>query len=327
MKYFRTPVLGDVFAAADVLTVPARLRLMELLAVPGRAPAVLPRQLTAEPLPTDRDALAAIRSIIEDGLGYRRAIDDGVIAPFTVALVGVEFTPAERDGYDELTAVLAATRAKLIAAGFAPAEPVGDFFAVVARLARGGDQSDAAATARQYLYALQERRRLLAETPAKDEALNDLVPALRACERAIVFTQSIAGAEGAAERIRRCGLQVAAVHSRLTTSERRAILTGFGIGDLQVVAAPQVLDEGIDVPAADLAIVLAASRSRRQMIQRMGRVLRRKPDRRAARFVIVFVVHTIEDPAWGAHEGFLDEVIPNADAVRVFSPGERLEVG
>lgn len=166
-----------------------------------------------------------------------------------------------------------------------------------------------------------------AETPAKDEALDDLVSALRGCERAIVFTQSIAGAESAADRIRRRGIAVAAVHSRLTTSERGAILTGFGVGDLQVVAAPQVLDEGIDVPAADLAIVLAASRSRRQMIQRMGRVLRRKPDDRPARFVIVFVAHTIEDPACGAHEGFLDEVIPHAHAVRVFSPGKRLDVG
>ncbi|MDQ2739414.1 MAG: hypothetical protein M3Y35_12550, partial [Actinomycetota bacterium] len=54
---------------------------------------------------------------------------------------------------------------------------------------------------------------------------------------------------------------------------------------------------------------------------RMGRVLRRKPDGRSAHFVIVFVLGTVEDPALGAHEGFLDEITSVADAVRMFPPG------
>ncbi len=254
-------------------------------------------------------------------MGYRRAIRDGVTAPFTVALLGVEFSPVERAGYDELTAVLSTARAKLIASGLAPAEPVGAFVAAAARLARGGDDTGPRGAARTYLYALQQRRRLLAESPGKFEALDGLVPALLGCDRAITFTQSIAAAESAAARLRNSGLQAEAIHSKLHQAERRAVLTRFGAGELQVVTAPQVLDEGVDVPAADLAVILAASRSRRQMIQRMGRVLRRKPDGRSAHFVIVFVLGTVEDPALGAHEGFLDEITPVADAVRMFPPG------
>ncbi|MEP6561910.1 MAG: DEAD/DEAH box helicase [Nakamurella sp.] len=258
-------------------------------------------------------------------MGYRRAIDDAVIAPFTVDLVGVELSPLERAEYDELTALLSAGWARLIASGLAPAEPVGAFFAAVARLARSGDNSAGATTARQLLYALAERRRLLAETPAKAGALGGLVPALRNCDRAIVFTQSIVGAESAAALLGASGLQVAAIHSQLQSPDRRGLLAGFADGSLQILAAPQVLDEGVDVPAADLAVILAASRSRRQMIQRMGRVLRRKTDGRAARFVIVFVVGTVEDPALGAHEGFLDEIVPVARAVRTFRPGALAE--
>lgn len=254
-------------------------------------------------------------------MGYRRAIDDAVIAPFTVDLVGVELDPSERAEYDELTAALSAAWAKLVSSGWAPAEPVGAFFAAAARLARGGDHSEGAATARKLLYALQERRRLLAETPAKSRALDGLIPDLRNCNRAIVFTQSIVGAQGAAASLRAGGLRVAAIHSGLQQPERRALLAGFGDGSLQVLVAPQVLDEGVDVPAADLAVILAASRSRRQMIQRMGRVLRRKPDGRAARFVVMFVVGTVEDPALGAHEGFLDEIVPVAHAVRTSISG------
>ncbi len=73
------------------------------------------------------------------------------------------------------------------------------------------------------------------------------------------------------------GLRSAVVHSGLTREDRREVLAGFGGGDPDVIAAPRVLDEGVDVPAADLAVIAGASRSRRQMIQRMGRVLRRSP--------------------------------------------------
>ena len=76
----------------------------------------------------------------------------------------------------------------------------------------------------------------------------------------------------------------------------------------------------MDVPAADLAFVLTTSRSRRQLIQRKGRVIRRKLDGRSARIVILCQAGTAEDPAEGAHEDFLDEVLEVAEAVEVFPP-------
>jgi superfamily II DNA or RNA helicase len=76
-----------------------------------------------------------------------------------------------------------------------------------------------------------------------------------------------------------------------------------------------VLDEGVDVPDAELAVVLAAFRTRRQMIQRLGRVLRLKPDGRAATLVIAFAIDTREDPAQGAQEHFLSEVTDVARSI------------
>jgi hypothetical protein len=84
----------------------------------------------------------------------------------------------------------------------------------------------------------------------------------------------------------------------------------------------QVLDEGIDVPAADVAVILASSRTQRQMIQRMGRVLRRKTDGRLARFVVLYVEGSSENPAKGAHGDFLDEITSVAEEVRRFSASD-----
>ena len=63
------------------------------------------------------------------------------------------------------------------------------------------------------------------------------------------------------------------------------------------------------MPDANLGIVMSASRTRRQMIQRMGRILRRKRPGVAARFVIMFAKDTLEDPANRIErDGFLDEI-------------------
>ena len=257
-------------------------------------------------------------------IGYERAIRDGIVAPFIVTLRGVELTNAERAEYDDLTSTLSTAYAQLIASIDLASEAAGAFFAAVARLARG-DRGTATIAARRYLAALQQRRRLLADTTGKAAALDTLLPTLERSERAIVFTQSIAAAERAASRLRLGGLATAAIHSQLEAAERRAVLSHFAGGELRAVTAPQVLDEGVDVPAADLAIILAASRSRRQMIQRMGRVLRRKPDGRVAHLIIVYAAATVEDPALGAHDGFLDEITPVATAVHRIPPGQPLD--
>jgi hypothetical protein len=101
--------------------------------------------------------------------------------------------------------------------------------------------------------------------------------------------------------------------------QRREILDDLRVRRLDAVVAPRVLDEGIDVPDADLGIVMSASRTRRQMIQRMGRILRRKQPGVAARFVIMFAKDTLEDPTQRAErDGFLDEIERIADASGVF---------
>ena len=256
-------------------------------------------------------------------LGYDRAIRDGVVAPFSLALVGVRFSDEERGGYLDLSQRMARAAARLLDQGLVRQSPVAAFFEDVGRLA-GGD-GDAGMLARSYLRSMQERRRLLAETPAKSAALAALGSTLRSAARTLVFTQSIEAAERAAAEVRALGLSAAAIHSGLDGAARRSVLSRFASGAVRVAAAPQVLDEGIDVPSADLAVVLGASRSRRQMIQRMGRVLRTKPDGRLARFVVVFVEDTVEDPAHGAHEGFLGEVTGVADRQERFSSRSRPE--
>jgi superfamily II DNA or RNA helicase len=172
--------------------------------------------------------------------------------------------------------------------------------------------------ARTYLAAFSQKRRILAETEAKVDALEELAPCIHAAARTIVFTETIEAAQSAADILCRAGIATKAIHSQLDKPDRKQVLAAFAAGSLHAITAPKVLDEGIDVPEADLAIIFATSKTRRQMVQRMGRVLRRKKDGRLARFILLYVEGTTEAPENGAHESFLDEITEVADDVRAF---------
>lgn len=251
-------------------------------------------------------------------LGYERALQDGVIARFSAALIGVRFSAAEREEYDEYSEEYRRLRIELVRKHGVTEEPFGEFMKEVQELSEGGHER-ATMSARLFLSVFTKRRRLLAETPAKAEGLRKLVDAIRTANRTLVFTQTIEGAERAAQELEGANISAGVVHSVMPTEERRAVLEMFAGGFLQVVVAPQVLDEGVDVPEADLAVILAASKTRRQMIQRMGRVLRVKEDGRLARFALLYVEGTSEDPDMGAHSDFVEEITDVADSVVRFS--------
>ena len=60
--------------------------------------------------------------------------------------------------------------------------------------------------------------------------------------------------------------------------ERQDALSGFKEGRYNAIVTSKVLDEGVDVPAAELGIILSGTGSSREFIQRLGRLLRPKPD-------------------------------------------------
>ena len=198
-----------------------------------------------------------------------------------------------------------------------PLEPFGDFLAAVAHLAERDAGADGRA-AREYLDAFSKRRQIVAQTSGKYELLGSLAPAIRDADGALVFTETVRAANHAINRLDPL-VSIDVITGSTARAQRREILDDLRVGRLDAVAAPRVLDEGIDVPDANLGIVMSASRTRRQMIQRMGRILRRKRPGIAARFVIMFAQDTLEDPANRIErDGFLDEIERISDATGVF---------
>jgi superfamily II DNA or RNA helicase len=252
-------------------------------------------------------------------IGYRRALREDVICHFKVAFMGVQFSIEERLDYEEQYGKQIKAYQRLRASGEVTLTPMGSFMRDVQRLATSRQKyGPLCNAARTYLACLSRCRQIVAGAGAKGEVIRALRPALEEAQRSILFTDTQDSATSTRETLEDLGLSAGTVDANMSLTERRRVMVEFEEGGIGALTAPKVLDEGVNVPACDLGVVVAASRSRRQMIQRMGRILRRKDDGRQARLVVIFVQGTPEDPARGAHETFLDEVTDAADAVSVF---------
>jgi superfamily II DNA or RNA helicase len=64
-------------------------------------------------------------------------------------------------------------------------------------------------------------------------------------------------------------------------------LEAFGAGTLNVLATSRVLNEGIDLPSADVAVVLSGSQTVREHVQRLGRILRKQDGKQAILYELV----------------------------------------
>lgn len=65
-------------------------------------------------------------------------------------------------------------------------------------------------------------------------------------------------------------------------TERKYIIDQFKQGRYQVLVAIKCLDEGIDIPSASNAIVMASSTNPREYVQRIGRIIRQAPGKTRA---------------------------------------------
>jgi superfamily II DNA or RNA helicase len=142
--------------------------------------------------------------------------------------------------------------------------------------------------ARRALLARQDLLRILGNCQEKFLALDNLLREF-ASERILIFTES----NEVAYRISYEYL-VPCISHETSAAERKHILEGFQAGLYRVIVASKVLNEGVDVPEAKVAIVLGGGSGHREYVQRLGRILRKKEQLQAT-LIEVLVRNTIEE--------------------------------
>jgi superfamily II DNA or RNA helicase len=259
--YLRADELGDrfgfaVFDEAHHLGGEGYRDIARLLAAPARM------GLTATFERPD-----GAHEVVADLLGpvvYERSADDLAgehLAAYDIKRIEVELTAEERETYERnqetFTDYLAQSNLTLRSGS--------DYQELVKR--SGNDPR-----AREALLAKQRAREVMMNAQRKVDCLAELLDRHRE-DRVIVFTAHTDLVYRLSERF-----LIPAITHETGASERSEILDRFRRGTYSRVVTANVLDEGVDVPDANVAVLLSGSGSEREFTQRLGRILRPKSD-------------------------------------------------
>lgn len=131
------------------------------------------------------------------------------------------------------------------------------------------------------LRAYREQKRIVQAASGKFKLLEDLLNR-HAGDRCLIFTADNATVYAIARRY-----LIPAMTNQTKPKERKAILAKFHSGEYNAVVTCQVLNEGVDVPAAGVGIVMGGTGSATENVQRLGRILRKHGDKQAVLYEVI----------------------------------------
>jgi superfamily II DNA or RNA helicase len=235
--------------------------------------ALAPFRLGLTATPERADGLDASLTALVGPTVYRRDIGElagEYLAEYETERVEVELSPEEREEHDAERAIY---REFLGKNAIIMSSPRG-FSEFIMRASRSTE-------GRRAMRAYRRQRELAFAATAKLAYLEHLFNTHRN-DRMLVFTQDNATAHLVARRY-----LVPIITHQTKVTERSSILAAFAAGTYGAVVTSKVLNEGVDVPDANVAVVLSGSGSVREHVQRLGRVLRQREGKRAVLYEIV----------------------------------------
>jgi superfamily II DNA or RNA helicase len=192
---------------------------------------------------------------------YGEALADHVITPFALTNIRVPLTDDEQGQYDLYTRRL---------------------IPLFRQRERGEQDVDD-----RLSRVLRDRARVSTGAQLRIPAAIKILESHRQV-RAIVFHEHIAAADAIAHLLNERGHRAAVYHSGIGPHLRQDNLRRFRRGLIDVLVTCRALDEGINVPDASLAVIVASTASTRQRIQRLGRVLRPAPGKSSAQVYTIY---------------------------------------
>jgi superfamily II DNA or RNA helicase len=126
-------------------------------------------------------------------------------------------------------------------------------------------------TAREALLARNKAMNVALNSRAKIEELREILAENKGA-KTIIFTQHNSLVHEISDKF-----LIPLITHKTIKEERQDVLKGFKEGRYMAIVTSKVLDEGVDIPDAELGVILSGTGSAREFIQRLGRLLRPNP--------------------------------------------------
>jgi superfamily II DNA or RNA helicase len=235
--------------------------------------AIAPFRLGLTATPERADGRDSLYPELVGPIVYRKEIVElsgDYLADYVTERIVVDLAPAERAEYEAARAIY---RGFVVDHGIRMAAPDGwaRFIMESARSPQG----------RAAMAAFRRQRQLALCAPAKLEYVEHLLGRHKD-EPILVFTQDNATCYEVSRRF-----LVPAITHQTKVRERGELLRGLAAGRYAALATSKVLNEGVDIPEASVAVVLSGSGSVREHVQRLGRILRARDGKRAILYELV----------------------------------------
>lgn len=211
---------------------------------------------------------------------YRYTFDDAAagknIRSFVCFHISLSFSPEESSIYQDLSDRL--THVSDVLLKQCPSLGKLDntrYFHALKHLVRSAESPRISQLAKAVLSLTYQRKSVVYNADARIPCTLHLIQQLDPLSRIIIFGERIEQADRLYEQLNRTfPNQVVRCHSQMEADARKAALNRYRNGESHILITCRALDEGFDIPSANVGIVLSSSSVERQRIQRLGRILR-----------------------------------------------------
>lgn len=190
-----------------------------------------------------RDVLVPALGSVIFTYDYADALRDGVIVPFDVKNVVFELEHDRQVEYDKLSKAIARS------------------------ISQHGADAD------ETIALFLKRSRVLNLSINRIRLALKLVGANRG-KRTLIFHEDIEACELIHGVLAENEIKSGVYHSKMALRAKASVLSRYRKGEIDVLVTCRALDEGFNVPETEIGIIAASTATRRQRIQRLGRVVR-----------------------------------------------------
>ncbi len=223
------------------------------------------------------------------------AVEDMVISRFGIYNISISLSGGEMDEYaelcDKITLAMQYMYKNYESIMKRPDIPITEKIRLIERMNLPGQDS----RVEGFKMMILRRRAIIKNADQRLRCIDCLMNRVDAGKKIMVFSEFIDQADEIFlllnDRYPGC---VGLYHSCLPDEVRKATLHNFRIGNYRVLIACKALDEGLDVPNAEVGIFLSNTESERQRIQRLGRVIRKHEGKSLAELYYIHAEATIE---------------------------------
>lgn len=224
-------------------------------------------------------------------LDHDEALSDDIISPFIIYETSINFTVKEKLEYITITNSIEVLR-NIILKKYPYLKDTEDlklYMKLLNNLAEEDDDVD------RYIKLLLKRKKTSSLSKTRIACGVEIIKQL-SDKRIIVFAERITQIKEFEQKLRSEGInKIACYHSKQSQEYRKRILDEYKNKQFNILLTCKALDEGVDVPDAEVAIVLSSSSVVRQRIQRLGRILRKNNDKLLASLFYLYVIDANDD--------------------------------